>query len=88
MLDCISMSERSGDLKQCIHRGDAKNAKGQVQNGTCLSSNVGWVSVFCVTHQVLRSNATRFFNVCLPAHPVGYGANDAPNPPYIDDETA
>jgi hypothetical protein len=21
------MSERSGDLKQCIHRGDAKNAK-------------------------------------------------------------
>jgi hypothetical protein len=25
-----------------------------------------------------------FFNECLPAHPVGYGTNGVPNPPYID----
>ena len=28
------------------------------------------------------------FNDCLPAHPVGYGTNGVPNPPYIDDGTA
>ena len=29
-------------------------------NGTYLSLNVGWVSVFCVTHQALHSNTTPF----------------------------
>ena len=29
-------------------------------NGTYLSPKVGWVSVFCVTHQPLRSNTTHF----------------------------
>jgi len=53
-------------------------------NGTDLSSNVGWVSVFCVTHhQALRSNTTRLFKVCLTASLAGYGANNAPNPPYV-----
>jgi len=31
---------------------------GSYQNGTYLSRNVGWVSVFCVTRQALRSNTT------------------------------
>jgi hypothetical protein len=47
------------------------------------NQNVGWVSVFCVTHQALRCDTMRFLNVCLTARLVGYGANDAPNPPYI-----
>lgn len=54
------------------------------QNGTQLKLNVGWVSVFRVTHQALRSNTTRlFFKACLTAQLVGYGAENAPNPPYI-----
>ncbi len=52
------------------------------------SRNVGWVSVFCVTHQALRSNTTHLFNECLAAHPVGYGTNGVPDPPYIDSGTA
>ena len=30
----------------------------------------------------------RIVNECLGAQPVGYGTNDVPNPPYIDDGTA
>ncbi len=63
-------------------------SKRDASNGTALSSNVGWVSVFCVTHQALRSNTTRLFKVCLTARLVGYGANNAPNPPYIGYESA
>jgi hypothetical protein len=51
-------------------------------NGTYLSRNVGWVSVFCVTYQALRSNTT-LFNVCLTARLVGYGTKCVPNPPLI-----
>ena len=40
-------------------------------------------SVFRVTHQALRSNSICFFNECLAAHLVGYGAKHTPNPPYI-----
>jgi len=52
-------------------------------NGTYLSQNVGWVSVFCVTRQVLHRNSNCFFNECLTARSVGYGAKNTPNPPYI-----
>ncbi len=51
--------------------------------GAESGSNVGWVSVVCVTHQALRSNTTHLVKVCLAAPLVGYGANSAPNPPYI-----
>ena len=30
----------------------------------------------------------RFLNEYLPVHPVGYGTNFVPNPPYIDYRTA
>ena len=29
-------------------------------NGACLRQSVGWVSVFCVTHQALFSSTTLF----------------------------
>jgi len=61
---------------------------GSVPKGTYLSQNVGWVSVFCVTHQALRSNNNAFFNECLSAHLVGYATNCVANPPYIDYGTA
>jgi hypothetical protein len=51
-------------------------------------SNVGWVSVFCVTHQALRSNTTPLLIECLAAQPVGYSTNGVSYPPYIDDGTA
>jgi hypothetical protein len=36
-------------------------------NGTYLNLDVEWVSIFCVTHQPLRSNTTALFNECLTA---------------------
>jgi len=33
----------------------------------------------------LRTNTTLFYEG-LPAHPVGYGTNDAPDPPCMDIE--
>ena len=57
-------------------------------NFSALSSNVGWVSVLCVTHQALRSNTMLFLNECLAAHLAGYGTNNVPNPPYIEHGTA
>jgi hypothetical protein len=39
--------------------GERHGDVGSDLNGTYLSQNVGWVSVFCVTHQSLRSNMKR-----------------------------
>ena len=40
--------------------GRVIKTKGSDLNGAYFNRNVGWVSVFCVTHQALRSNTTHF----------------------------
>ena len=57
--------------------------KGTEGNGTYLSLNVGWVKVFRVTHQALRSNTKTLLTMRLAARLMGYGANNAPNPSYF-----
>src|SRR3990172_10773805 len=53
-----------------------------------LSPTVGWVSVFCVTHQRCVATQYALVNECLAARLVGYGTNGVPNPPYIGYGTA
>jgi len=45
-------------------------------------------SRFRETHQGVATQDNAFLNECLPAQPVGYGTNDVPNPPYMDQMTA
>ena len=52
---------------------------------TSIKIQVARVSVIYVTRQVLRTNTTLFYEG-LQAHPVGYGTNDAPDPPCMDIE--
>ena len=57
-------------------------------NGTYLTRNVGWGSVFLHNPPCVAQQHNAFLNECLAAHLVGYGTNSVPNPPYIDSETA
>jgi len=59
-----------------------------MMNGTYISRNVGWVSVFLRNPPGVAQQHNAFFSECLAAHPVGYGTNGVPNPLYIDDGTA
>ena len=68
-------------MKNRNSRGDAGTRGTNTMIPWRGPSNVGWVSDFRVTHRGLRSNTTSLSKVCLSARPVGYGANNAPNPP-------